>query len=108
MQAELDGGVERTVRLAPTPAERAPRARSTPAARRASARSVDRSNADLAFENASPDEKRVLDALGHDPLDVDTLVARAGLTVDTLYAILLALELDGHLTRLPGGRFQRL
>ena len=56
----------------------------------------------------SGDEARVLDALGHDPLDIDTLVARSGLTLDALYAILLALELDGHVTRLPGGRFQRL
>jgi len=51
---------------------------------------------------------RVLAALGHDPADVDTLATRSGLTLDALYAILLALELDGHLTRLPGGRFQRL
>ena len=50
----------------------------------------------------------VLAALGHDPVDIDTLAARCGLTLDALYAILLALELDGHLTPLPGGRFQRL
>jgi len=50
----------------------------------------------------------VLTALGHDPVDIDTLAGRCGLTVDALYAILLALELDGHLTPLPGGRFQRL
>jgi DNA processing protein len=29
------------------------------------------------------------------------------LTVDTLYAILLPMELDGRIARLPGGRFQR-
>jgi DNA processing protein len=93
---------------APRPAARTSGARSKRAPRGEPSRPVERGNAELAFETASPDEKRVLDALGHDPLDVDTLVARAGLTVDTLYAILLALELDGHLTRLPGGRFQRL
>lgn len=59
-------------------------------------------NADL-----PPDQAAVLDALGHDPLDVDTLAARSGLTLDALYAILLALELDGRISRLPGGRFQR-
>ena len=57
---------------------------------------------------ATGDTARVLDALGHDPLDLDTIAARSGLTLDALYAILLGLELDGHLTRLPGGRFQRL
>jgi DNA processing protein len=50
---------------------------------------------------------RMLAAVGHDPVDLDTLSARCGLTVDALYAILLPLELDGHVTRLPGGRFQR-
>jgi DNA processing protein len=60
------------------------------------------------LEPASPEQKHVLDALGHDPLDIDTLAGRARLTVDALYAILLELELDGHLTRMPGGRFQRL
>ncbi|HNQ75899.1 MAG TPA: DNA-processing protein DprA, partial [Pseudothauera hydrothermalis] len=45
--------------------------------------------------------------LGHDPVDLDTLAARSGLTVDALYAILLPMELDGRIARLPGGRFQR-
>ena len=50
---------------------------------------------------------RVLDAIGHDPVDLDTIAARCGLTVDALYAILLPLELEGRLAKLPGGRFQR-
>nr|WP_282099069.1 DNA-processing protein DprA [Thauera aromatica] len=51
---------------------------------------------------------RVLQILGHDPVDIDTLAQRCGLTVDALYAILLPLELDGHLARLPGGRLHRI
>jgi DNA processing protein len=50
---------------------------------------------------------RVLQIISHDPVDIDTLAGRCGLTVDALYAILLPLELDGHLARLPGGRLQR-
>lgn len=50
---------------------------------------------------------RVLHAIAHEPVDLDTLAPRCGLTVDALYAILLPLELDGHITRLPGGRIQR-
>ena len=53
------------------------------------------------------DAARVLEAIGHDPVDIDTLAPRCGLTVDALYAILLPLELEGRLARLPGGRFQR-
>ncbi|HMX13509.1 MAG TPA: DNA-processing protein DprA [Thauera aminoaromatica] len=51
---------------------------------------------------------RVLEAIGHDPVDLDTIAARCGLTVDALYAILLPLELEGRLAKLPGGRFQRI
>lgn len=51
---------------------------------------------------------RVLEAIGHDPVDLDTIAARCGLTVDALYAILLPLELEGRLAQLPGGRFQRI
>jgi DNA processing protein len=51
---------------------------------------------------------RLLELIGYDPVDIDTLAARSGLTLDALYAILLPLELDGHISRMPGGRFQRL
>ncbi|MDD3352376.1 DNA-processing protein DprA [Zoogloea sp.] len=50
----------------------------------------------------------VLEALGHDPADLEALVHRTSLTTEALYAILLLLELDGRVARLPGGRFQRL
>lgn len=62
--------------------------------------------AQLGFER-DPEAERVLQLIGHDPVDLDTLAMRSGLTVDALYAILLPLELDGQLARLPGGRFQR-
>lgn len=50
----------------------------------------------------------VLVALGRDPCDVDTLCTRAGLAADALLARLLALELEGRVATLPGGRYQRL
>lgn len=62
------------------------------------------SQASLALDDEAT---RILQAIGHDPVDLDTLAPRCGLTVDALYAILLPLELDGHITRLPGGRLQR-
>ncbi|WP_341646672.1 DNA-processing protein DprA [Thauera sp. SDU_THAU2] len=51
---------------------------------------------------------RVMEAIGHDPVDLDTLAQRCSLTVDALYAILLPLELDGRVASLPGGRIQRV
>ncbi len=52
--------------------------------------------------------QEVLQALGHDPLGLDALVARTGRDAATLQAWLLELELDGLVARLPGGLFQRL
>ena len=46
--------------------------------------------------------------MGHDPVDVDALCERAGLSVDQVSSELLRLELDGRVTALPGGLFQRL
>ena len=51
---------------------------------------------------------RLLAALGPDPCDIDSLAERSGLTPDALLAMLLQLELDGHVANLPGGRYQRL
>lgn len=50
----------------------------------------------------------LLDALGYDPCDIDALGERARLTPEALLAMLLQLELDGHVASLPGGRYQRL
>jgi DNA processing protein len=50
----------------------------------------------------------VLDALGFDPLDLDGICERSGLTPDSASAMLLTLELEGVVSRLPGGKFQRV
>lgn len=53
------------------------------------------------------EEARLVACLGFDPVSIDTLVACSGLTSDTVCAILLSLELDGCISNLPGGLFQR-
>ena len=50
----------------------------------------------------------LLAVMGHDPVDVDSLCTRAGLTAEQVTAELLRLELDGRVTALPGGLYQRL
>lgn len=57
---------------------------------------------------AEPRARRVLDALGYDACDLDTLAARSGLPVAELAALLTQLELDQRVAALPGGRYQRL
>jgi DNA processing protein len=50
----------------------------------------------------------VLQALGWEPCGLDQLQARCGWDTAALQAHLLQLELDGQVSRLSGGRFQRL
>ncbi|KQT12403.1 DNA-processing protein DprA [Ramlibacter sp. Leaf400] len=63
----------------------------------------------LAAVPAAPvKETSLLQALGHDPVGLDALIARTGTSAADLQAQLLEMELEGHVARLPGGLFQRL
>ncbi len=68
-------------------------------------------------EGEAPDEDEASDtavdtgfmnALGFDVVSLDALQARTGMPTPELQAKLLELELEGQLTRLPGGLFQRM
>src|SRR6185436_14741686 len=50
----------------------------------------------------------VLDALGFDPVGLDALIDRTGMSAAELSARLLDLELAGRVARLPGQVFQRV
>ncbi|MGD8475630.1 MAG: DNA-processing protein DprA [Burkholderiales bacterium] len=50
----------------------------------------------------------LLDTIGFDPVDLDTICARSGLTAENASAMLLELELDGMVVRLAGGKFQQV
>jgi len=50
----------------------------------------------------------LLQCLGHDVIDIDTLCERSGLTIESVSAMLLTLELEGHVACLPGGCYQRV
>lgn len=52
---------------------------------------------------ADPEYRALVEAMGHDPVAVDQLVQRTGLTVDSVSSMLLILELEGHINALPGG-----
>jgi DNA processing protein len=51
--------------------------------------------------------KRLVCALGHDPVTIDTLVERTGLTAEKVSSILLALELEGFVSSAAGGLYNR-
>lgn len=52
-------------------------------------------------------DNAVLVALGSDPSDVDTLMARTGLAADVVVAELTELEIAGAIASLPGGKWIR-
>jgi DNA processing protein len=54
------------------------------------------------------DAARVLEALGHDPVDIDALAERTGLGASAIAVALVELELRGQVAPLPGGAFQRV
>ena len=55
---------------------------------------------------SSSDEQQLLSAIGHDPVNLDQLSQRTGLTLGPLSAMLLAMELDGKISA-AHGRYSR-
>jgi len=69
---------------------------------------ADVSTASPAFHYISTSESILLQHMGYDTCNIETLCARSGLTADAVSAMLLALKLDGRVGNLPGGLYQRL
>ncbi len=68
------------------------------------------SNNESHFLEGSGDQgdSPLLQAMGHDPVSIDALADRTGISAAQLQVQLLELELLGDITRLPGGLFQRV
>lgn len=67
-----------------------------------------RFSASTTLQSSVLEEHPLLMHLGFDPVDMDSLSQRSGLTIGALSAILLQLELDGNIATLPGGLYQRI
>ncbi|KPK51701.1 MAG: hypothetical protein AMS22_10450 [Thiotrichales bacterium SG8_50] len=50
----------------------------------------------------------LLEYLGYDPIDIDTLVERSGLTPEAISSMLLEMELAGEVQTCAGGKYQRI
>jgi DNA processing protein len=85
----------------------APRADSTPAKPRFGLKNLEKSKA-TEDQDQTAAEHPLLQALGHDPVSLDTMVNRTGISASQLQVQLLELELSGDVARLPGGLFQRI
>ncbi|HAJ72291.1 MAG TPA: DNA-protecting protein DprA [Methylophilaceae bacterium] len=60
------------------------------------------------WTNPAPEVNTVLTSMGFDPIDFDSLMTKTNLTASALSTMLTLLELDGKLTNLQGGKYQRL
>jgi DNA processing protein len=49
--------------------------------------------------------KRLLAGMGFEPLPIDLLIQRTGLTAESVSSMLLLLELEGYVSPSPGGRY---
>jgi DNA processing protein len=54
-----------------------------------------------------PQELQLLELMGHDPVELDTLIALSGLTAGAVSSMLLNMELRGLIEARPGGKVQR-
>ena len=51
--------------------------------------------------------RQLLDLMGYEPVSVDQLVDRSGLTPEQVSSMLLVLELEDHIVGSAGGRYTR-
>lgn len=61
-----------------------------------------------ALKGLEEDYIALLEAMGYDPVSVDQLVERTGLTANVLSSMLLLLELEGHIGPVAGGLYARI
>ena len=54
-----------------------------------------------------PQEEHLLELMGHDPVELDTLITLSGLTAGAVSSMLLNMELRGLIEARPGGKVQR-
>ena len=54
------------------------------------------------------DYEALFNNLGYDPIAIDVLIERCGLTAEVVSSMLLLLELQGQVESLPGGRYVRI
>ena len=55
-----------------------------------------------------PEYEALLNLIAHDPVSVDILIQKTGLTAEVVSSMLLLLELNGYVESLPGNRYCRI
>lgn len=63
---------------------------------------------DESAQQEDDDYQLLFEYMGYDPIEIDSLIVRSGLTADAVSSMLLLLELQGQVESLPGGRYVRI
>jgi DNA processing protein len=68
----------------------------------------DRADNDNGESHPDPEYEALLGLIAHDPVSVDRLIQKTGLTAEVVSSMLLLLELNGYVESLPGNRYCRI
>jgi len=58
-------------------------------------------------QDIDPEYQLLIKCMGFDPVQIDQLIARSGLTAEEVSSMLILLELEGHVSSAPGGTYCR-
>ncbi len=58
-------------------------------------------------QTLDPEYQHLLTCMGFDPVQIDLLIQRSGLTAEAVSSMLILLELEGHVSSAPGGIYCR-
>ncbi|MBL1321358.1 MAG: DNA-protecting protein DprA [Methylophaga sp.] len=69
---------------------------------------VEQSKPEATPTNDDADYHLLFEHLGYDPIEIDEIIQKSGLTAEAVSSMLLLLELQGQVESLPGGRYVRI
>ncbi len=69
---------------------------------------VEQSELKATSTNDDADYHLLFEHLGYDPIEIDSIIQKSGLTAEAVSSMLLLLELQGQVESLPGGRYVRI
>lgn len=67
----------------------------------------ERDDSSATESNLAPEYQKLLECMGYDPLQMDLIIDRSGLTPEEVSSMLILLELEGHVSSAPGGIYCR-
>jgi len=69
---------------------------------------VEQAEPKTASTNDDAEYRTLFEHLGYDPIEIDVIIQKSGLTAEAVSSMLLLLELQGQVESLPGGRYVRI